>query len=399
MIETERGIQYRSELARELRHLKPALRAALRLDDHALIALDFLVGICGALSNQEDARSRSERVDSFLDGFEESELRETLQYVLTTFEGVDPERWSARMTRMTGPGFKKYARRLLGAAEYHLLEEAFKADAAVVSFAFRRLVRAAMPFAVAWSDAVQVVSREQLKAVNGMLIKGQDLIDAVVQLDAFVGTKMLSALPMESTTASDDDLRDWSEADVPGLVEQFRQVVAESSIRRVEEANAPLVRKIRGARSALEGSEDGASQAANSLIELLDRIIREPYPKDTVLAWSDENFPDDEEMFHVEQGVRKPTKRAEALCFAHSGQPVDTANPQGYVLHDVLARVLVAVRNRLQKIKHADKGTAEERDQVMQLSKALESALMLVLSLARAQAAEQQSDPAEAQPV
>ncbi|MFI5534732.1 hypothetical protein ACIA8O_39985 [Kitasatospora sp. NPDC051853] len=392
MSEAERSGRYRSKLVYELRHLRPSLRAALRLEDHFLTLLDGAVGICAVLSDQTDERPRLERLEDFFDEFSEEIGEGDLSLLLAFFETLDTATWVARAERIAGAGFRRYVRRLLGAASYNRIETAFKEDAAVVVFALRLGVRAAMPYAVAWSDAVQVVSKEQLKAVNGSAIAGADLVDAVMKFDTFVGTKMFSTLPMEMTTASGEDLKNWGNAELPGLLEQFRAVVAESSIRRIEEANAPLVRKIKGARSALENSEDGASQAANSLIELFDRITREAFPKSTVLEWSDANFPDDTDMFHCKDNLRAPTKRAETLCFIHAGKPIDRDNPQGYLIQEVIARALVATRNKLEKIKHSDKGTPQERDQVLHLSKALGAALLLALSFAKMQS---KTEPAE----
>jgi hypothetical protein len=49
----------------------------------------------------------------------------------------------------------------------------------------------------------------------------------------------------------------------------------------------------------------------------------------------------------------------------------------------MIARTLVATRNRLQKMKHADTGSPEEREQLLTLFTALEGGLMLGLSIGK----------------
>ncbi len=63
-------------------------------------------------------------------------------------------------------------------------------------------------------------------------------------------------------------------------------------------------------------------------------------------------------------------------------------------MHDVLARVIVTARTKLQKMKHADGGTREEREQLLRILVAIEGALMLGLSLGRVSADQSDSEPA-----
>jgi hypothetical protein len=121
--------------------------------------------------------------------------------------------------------------------------------------------------------------------------------------------------------------------------------------------------------------------------------MREAYSPTTVLEWLDGNIPEYEEVSYFdEKGMRKPSKFGEALCFVSGAGPVvrpvtQYDDGQGLsLLHELVARVLVAVRGRLQKIKHADQGTPEEREQLLSLFTALEGALMLGLFFGHASA-------------
>jgi hypothetical protein len=198
--------------------------------------------------------------------------------------------------------------RLLGAARYRLLTQALKEDTAVVALALRRLVRALMPFAVAWSDAVGSLAKDQLKAKSKADLAALNAVNVVIGLDGFLGERVLAGLPMEVTTATSGDLAAWTVNNAADLVSQFRALVAEASAKRVERANSPLIRKIQGARTALNYSEDGTSQAANSLIELIDRIMCEAFPPKAVLAWIDANLPEGPEVTFFDQKDQKRSR-------------------------------------------------------------------------------------------
>ncbi|WP_143063761.1 hypothetical protein [Streptomyces sp. Ag109_O5-10] len=368
-----------------MRSLDPALLAALRIRESAILVAEAVVTVAKALTDPGDSRPWQEKIEScFVDDGER--LERIISSVVEEFGGVEEVKtW---LENFNGDSYRKFAEKLLGAARYRLLIQAFQEDAAVLALAVRRGVRALMPFAIAWGDALSLVSKNQIKPASRAQFLAFNAVDMVLGLDAFLGEKVLSSLPMARATGGGADLEEWKKEESDDLVAKFRKLVTESSMRRVERANSSLVRKIRGARDALTYSEDGVSQAANSLIELIDRIMREAFPPSVVLAWVDTNFPDEPETTHIQDGVRKPTKRAESLCFIYGGEPVLPREPTQFddgtgpsPLHDVLARVLVSARNKLQKMKHFDSGSPEEREQIGAVLSALEGALMLGLAI------------------
>ncbi|AQT70433.1 hypothetical protein [Streptomyces sp. fd1-xmd] len=327
-----------------------------------------------------------DRLGDLFEALESDGLEAGLEFTLAQLQ--DPEQAKAWLGNFKGLNYQAFALRLLGAGPYRLLVEAVKQDGAVLALAIRRGMRALMPFAVAWSDAVSNMSVNQRKAVAKADVLGLEIVQGLIELDDAFGKKFISTLPMQLTTATADDLVGWQPDNMPEIVASIRQRVGESSARRLERENSQLVRKIKGARTALAHSEDGISQAANSLIELIDRIMREAFTKQAVLVWVDANLPDEPQMtFTDKDGKVQPSKRAEALCFVYRGGPTarqaneydDGSGPT--LFHDVFARVIVATRDRLQKLKHSDGGTPEEKEQLLCLLAGLEGALMLGLSI------------------
>jgi hypothetical protein len=137
------------------------------------------------------------------------------------------------------------------------------------------------------------------------------------------------------------------------------------------------VRKMSGARTVLDVSEDGASQAANSLIELIDRLMRMAFTKAEMLAWVKANFADMPNLTYVKDGVEMPTKRGEAMCFVHAGRPVEQRTP--FTL--LTGTAISVIRTELQHIKHADTGTPEELLATRSLMSALEGCFTLAFNL------------------
>lgn len=377
---------YQSSFAVYTRSLDPAVLAALKVDESVVVLTEILVAVCKALTDSDDPRPWQQRLEDYFADVDEDRFRDIVTACEKELRDDGPKHW---VDKFRNSGYKDFAERLLGAAQYRLLVIALTEDAAAVALAVRRGVRALAPFAVAWNDALSLMSKSQLKAASRTEVLALNAVQLVISLDDFLGDKVLAALPMETTAATSSDLAAWASDGPDLLASQCRNLVTEASARRLERANSPLVRKIRGARDALKYSEDGVSQAANSLIELLDRIMRESFAPKDVLLWVDENLPEEPGLTYLdESSQRKPTKRAEALCFIYSGGPVTAREANAYddgegpsFLHDVLALALVSARNKLQKLKHADNGTAEEREQLTVILSALEGALMLGLTV------------------
>ncbi len=381
--------QHRSRFAARVRALDPKLLSALRVDDMVLTLLDVVVTVCRALNDQSDSRSWQERLDScFTDSLADVD-HDILMHGLQRIASDDKSRIiGSWVERVKSVGYTAFARRLLGAAEYDRLERTLKEDAAAVALAVRRGARAAMPFCVAWEDAVAIMTPDQLRAIthNDLLARG--VLELVVDLDHRLGEQALPKLPMELTCASDADLAPLAADDLAPFGERLRVLVAEDSTKRVSEVNAYLVRKIIGARQALELSADGVSQAANSLIELIDRLLRQAYSKETVLAWVESNRPGQADLwFQRTDGTRAPTKRAEALCFVYGGGKVARVREETFdgsdrsLLHEVLAGAIVVARAELQILKHADADDDADREKLRLVLASVEGILMLALRL------------------
>lgn len=373
-----------SQVAAYARTLDPGVRHALRLDDASLLVVEALVTVSRAVNAPGDERPWLERLADVISERQFSELQEIGLAFRETFKTQGADEW---IRRIRNEGYKVFAERLLGSAGYRAFLTAVKADAAVVALTVRRLVRGLAPFAAAWNEALALMTPAQLKRLDAKEVLGVNALQFVVQLDAFIGEKLLAPLPMDSTAATAEDLQAWNADDVAGLALRFRSVVSEASLRRVERASSPLVRKIRGARDALLHSEDGVSQAANSLIELIDRIMRETFPPPQVLAWIDANLPNEPGLTWLDKETPKPTKLGEALCFVSNCAPVEPRTPSPYdngegpsLIQRVIASMFVSARNTLQQFKHADSGTPKEREELLHVLAALEGALMLGLT-------------------
>jgi hypothetical protein len=232
------------------------------------------------------------------------------------------------------------------------------------------------------------MTREQIATVTKIDLLSVSAVRLIAELDDLLGEKMLAALPMELTSATAEDLLAWPSEDLALLAEQFRDLVSNASALRIKRFNSPLVRKIKGARDALEYSADGVSQAANSLIELIDRLMRERFQRETVVDWVDVNLLDEKTLVYIDdKGQRQPTKGAEALCFVYGGgtvarPPSDVDDGTGpSLIHDVVARTIVVARTGLQKLKHADSELRDDREKLIAILSAVEGALMIGLQL------------------
>jgi len=130
----------------------------------------------------------------------------------------------------------------------------------------------------------------------------------------------------------------------------------------------------------LKYSADPVSQAANSLIELIDRLLRDAFSDEEVLAWIQDAFPGRiKALTYVPAGrsAMLPTKLGQALCLAYGAQQVTDPS----LINETAAVALTTVRRQLQALKHADTGSPAESLQLVGYLSAIEGCLLLMIRL------------------
>jgi hypothetical protein len=368
----------RSVLVRELVRLRPPLRRTLGVSDPILFLLDVAVTACAILSDDSDQRPLEERCEDFEDllnaGIEWSDVEAELARL-----GRGEEEFPRWFRNLPRPGAALFLQRILGAALYHRFEAAFKADLAIIVVGMRRGIRSGLHYATALDRCISALPSGQIAKIAGLdALAKCSFLQIAVDVDAALDNALELDLPMDTTSVRPLEL-----GRLPGalneIAQQLDQKVSADSERSVRELNVKFVRKLRGATDALNHSADPISQASNSLIELLDRLLRDAFPEDEVLAWIGENVPARWEglTYSAENGGTRPTKRGQALCFVYAAQPLN-----GYsVLHEAAASALVSVRRQLQQLKHADLGSPAEQEAVLRSVSIIESLLLLVFQL------------------
>ncbi|WP_153506032.1 hypothetical protein [Cumulibacter manganitolerans] len=388
-----------SQTARQLVLLPARTRDVLRISDGLVALIDVLVTVCHALTDDADKRPWQERLgDVFQDRYKDLDalgVADELNRLQSVLEEGDAREWARRFRSSSA---KMFLRRLLGAKLADELERAVLEDAAVVTAAVRRGVRLLMPYSVAIEDAISMLTPADLSQSN---LSGAEakLLSAVIEIDRLLGEQVVQWLGIDSETISIASSAPFSSKDVEQLTLDFRAFVSADSSNQIARVNASLVRKVRGARQALDHSVDGVSQAANSIVELIDRLLREAMPKDVVLAWLQTNFRNDGPYVRInDSGERVPTKRGEALCFIFGASPIRRAEGASAdevpALHDAIALSLVRARSSLQALKHADDPTENETASLRNILAAVEGALLISVKLGLAS-----RNPAEADAV
>jgi len=164
------------------------------------------------------------------------------------------------------------------------------------------------------------------------------------------------------------------------MAASMRVLTSERVLAKLDEIETPLIRKIQGAREVIGVSSDGVSQAANSMIELVDRLFRTTFPDSEVLAWIDQ-FIDPQsqgDLTHQRDGKILPTFKARALCFICAGQnPGDSLG-----LYLPIAAAFTWARNELQNLKHADMSGAATPKELLDAVGVVEAALEVVFRFA-----------------
>lgn len=369
-----------SALAKELQKLPDRVRHDLGAPNEVLVALDGAVMLSQQFLDADDPRHWSEKVEAVIDAFAEvgsvygARISEWLM-------SLNEEAMHKLVERYGRQGYVAYVRRMVGEAAFHRLRVAATADVDLIGAAAHMGLEGLLPYAVALEDVAGVLTEEQIRAFMSYNPAGGFMIELVFTLlDALDVAVDKVTLPEHLTAMRQARLEAPSLADIAEVTATLRDRISGQSRSLVKDLNDTLDRKLRGARDALAFSADSNSQAANSLIEFIDRLLRKTYTEAEVLAWIEENYPDLADLTYEDRnaGRVRPTKRGQALCFVHARGTV--AEPSE--THVLVATSLSAIRNTLQQIKHADEGTDEERETITKCLVGLEAFVHLGIGLA-----------------
>jgi hypothetical protein len=338
----------------------------------ALKMWDLLMNLCWGLVDSESNEPWYSRLEAC---FGDSNIDE----LMPMLEAVREETYEGWIKKIRSREYQKYVRQLLGSGSFDLLKVGLFEDLALLALVLRGAVRAMVPFCAAMEDAMGLLPEADLKFVPGVDVLSLHVLDLAIK-----GEHSLNSFTKRNRPdlASLDRTNDWWAEDAEMLAGIARRWVSVSVRRKVRARNSHLSRKMLGAREALLHSVDGVSQAANSIIELIDRLLR-GYPDEYVLNWVDQYLSDaEEELTYFFGNTRRPTKRAQALCLLSGGGDIMRDEHGARIkLLELPVDVVLTARNSLQKVKHADDGSSAERAEVAALLTGVEAALMLMLTI------------------
>ena len=378
-----------SALVRELRSLSPTQRRALGTTVEMLEIWDGVTSCVALMIDDSDERTLPERLNTYfedrfgsLDQISENDVDKIANEAKTLLAGKIPD-WAEDLQRI---GVRKFILRAVGEAKYQRLSFALKEDVAIIAVALRRAAKALKPFAVALDDLYATLPAEERLKLPTTIDLPNSMLSLMLVLDAQLDKLVDFSAPVLAVDNLPAELAVSTKNDLLALVGELREIVSGRSRDKVKALSVALGRKVQGARDALQYSADSVAQAANSLIELIDRLLRAAFTDEEVLAWINKSYPKSQGLTWIDKGVTKPTKRGQILCFVHAGTTVDAPS----IIHELAATALTKTRTQLQKLKHADQGTEEELQQIRQSLAAVEGFLHLAIGIAWAVVPEEQ---------
>lgn len=370
----------RSETAKVLASLPANQLKVLGIEYWAIGALDAGVTIATVLGSDIDTRPLADRIEwlannlEFPDGVEAEDV---LRSIAAAAEDTIPKFVKRARTDV----WKRFLRRLVGAAAYDRLVSAVYADTAVVVAAVQVAVRVIQPLALAIDNCAATLSPEQITKLGpfGNGDPTTSVLRTFLSLDNALTQLVDMEFDLSAFDGDADEVKDVHADDVilDELVETARLALSGEIRAMLSSVNDLLRRKLSGAVTAIESSDDGVSQAANSLIELIDRLLRKAFTDAEVLEWLEATGRASKDLvFEDGNGKIRPTKRAQALCFVY-GANVSEPSP----FHEVVAHSLVEVRTKLQKLKHAESNTPDEVSALRTMMDTVEGALSFAIRI------------------
>lgn len=356
-----------SSLAKFYYQLDPAAKRRLGLSGEVVLFWDNLVTVCGIMVDDggPSLAGRIEQLDRYLNRVDDPsgvpDLTELADSLRQKADSMVPP-W---VFHIRAPETRRYLNQLCGEGPYHGLMSALQSDIQVVTSAMRQFLRAARPYVTAVGDSLMFAKESDRPAVLKLNPTASTLLSFVMRID-----RALSQL---------DDLFEWgtdqrvarlpppdlTQARLADMIDQCRATIAGRSRSPVNRLGDILQRKLAGAEHALLGSPDGVSQAAGSLVELIDRLVRLAFTDDEVLDWLTEHNVRADRYTYPSKETNKirPTKRAQLLCLIWArGTPSAELLPWT----EMLAAAVVASRGELEQLKHADSASPAELRKVEQ---------------------------------
>lgn len=359
-----------SALARELQRIPPAIRRRFGVPDIAIPIIEFAVELTRSVLETGDwavLESKFNELEPRLERFAASmpsDQRLKAWARWATCYGPD---YMQRYVKRFGTG-KGFLLRLLGAAHYHRLSGALAEDGGILLLAARRLMRYFMPFATALDDVAAVLPQSKKSIFKGLADQAQPYLSLFYSLDQKIDELVASkSVPFEDLPFREDEQRAL-DIGVDILTKMLRQDIEAETLSHADGLSDILGRKLRGFADALHQSADGVSQAANSIVEFIDRLLRTAFSEKEVLTWVQQHAAENSDLLYSEHSGRsRPTKLAQAMCFVHAGAaPVEEDEWKKMV-----ALGIVEVRRKSEKIKHSDAGTDQETAELLELMNAL----------------------------
>lgn len=346
--------------------LSPKEQRRVPIAQNYVDLLGVFVGIVKTIVDTEDDAPLKERLDQLFD-----ELGvETLNNAIGALENLpNDEKFLFLVRKLAlGNAKEKLLSRILGPSLGGALESALQNDVAIIALFVDEVLRGFMPVIAAWENSLKVLSDENLRQFAERVPLPVNMLQGLISFERAFGSVVIEQLPEELIAAAAKQVIILdTDKFVPDEASVYKYL-SEDAENRVHLINDALVKKLKGAATALEVSEDGISQAANSLIELIDRMLRDFACHDEVVAWLADNGLYTKETIWIDSGCAKPTKLGESLHFLYGGGSLPSSNPAAEgaqvieTLYYYLAKSLCAARNNLQKVKHSDHGSVEERE-------------------------------------
>ena len=364
-----------SEFVREIRGLPENLQNRLPIDAYLPDLFDIVMGMVKTIVNPNDNTEIIDALSDFFSKCDEQTLSEATKALYALAKNGSSMKLLKRLANQKEGHI--FLQRTMGKKALSL-ETALKRDLAFLITLFSQTIHGIMPIIAAWEDTLEILSEEQRMKIAEVMPLSINLLQVAIEFENDFSSEMLRHLPAEMIVAAQSQMHVLGTDKFLPEVNQIKDYLKLDGENRIAQINEPLVRKFKGAATALNTSEDGVSQASSSLIELVDRMLRDFATKAEVVIWLRNNsYLTEETIYKDQNGSTCPTKLGESLCFLYGkGQtPTAISGEDGTAVIETiyyyLAKSFVAARNTLQKIKHADNDTQEERELVTKCANAI----------------------------
>jgi len=352
-----RQTKYKSWIAKGFASFPHVVQQKYKISTEVMDLIEALVAVSKFFVGSSFQRNRKTISFEMFQQARKSLLQNmTERNIKKALDNINSPQFNELIETLTKPEERKAFKKAVGAQSFYTLVLGLH-EVLILGKALTIGLQRLSPLLIAFENATALLPESTLSKSGLSLLENKGLSRTIAVTKE---TLSWSSLMPQKIYRSKQKIDNQNIRRQALLVKELNAVITKEVHSTVNSLSAILTKKLEGVHDALAYSRDGNGQAATSLVEFIDRLLNESFTTQEVLDWVKKYSPGTG-MTYERGGEILPTKVARGLCFVYAGlEPIENTLKLSKLAVNGMARN----RSELEKIKHGDTGTNEEKQKI-----------------------------------